>query len=1184
LACVLIITGYSAGQSMRVTRYAEDEGLPAALVKSVVRDQNGIIWAATDDGLVRFDGREFRLFREELPGNYAKSVFLLTNGEMLVTSDMGITRFSEKAGILEFDTIAKGSMHQSDSAMWFPKMLYRDTQNRIWLSDNFRIYRFNGKTFKAYNPGSGVATNNYNRSFSFADDGQGNLFAFSETGLVFVYQPETDVFVKVKMPADFSGVHAAFGYRPGVMLVATRDGLFELQTDQSAKFKSLKLISTLEVSYIAESKKGTVYAGTWANGLHIVSGDPGAGYQFEQVIQYTEKDVSHIFFDDEDNMWIASDIGILLLQETLFGSPFRNYTSAYIQNITPDSEGSVYFTDGKSVFRSDNGQNLSAIKLFEKKSVILQVIPDKEGIWISDAEGVITFSTYKGAPLHRFDFSAKGKAVFRMVKDKAGNIWACQDASAELIRILPDFTSRFYGPSQGLESRAISLAVSGSGQLYCGGMTDSAYLSVYSPYIDKFTNLSEHLDFERNIDINVNDIACVSGGNDVWLGTSFGLISLHKGKFSRINLGNLTDNSIKAVATDSLGYVWFANNKGLHRYRDGDMMSFDERSGLPSKNIAYRGLMTDTQNRLWVGTLGGVAVSSVLLHPRNTHTPSVRSLLINNELADVREMAGFRFSNKSFINLKIAAPEFPAKQLSYERWIEGLDTAWVSLPNDGIIILGGLKPGKYKLKIRARQSGNFFYSEPFTWDFEVNRIWYERWWVSGLLLLLLVLIYRVAIWRHSRKLRYDNEKLERIILERTQEIIKQRDQIEVQSARILSKNEALSLKNEELELAKNLAEEAAKAKSQFLSVMSHEIRTPMNAVIGVTHLLMRDNPRPEQLEDLKILRFSAENLLGLINDVLDLNKIEAGKLVIESIDFNLKNLAEGVYSSMLHKAKEKGIELRFEYDKRLPLFMVSDPLRIAQILNNLVSNAIKFTEKGGVMIDISLAGQKAGKVDVEFKISDTGIGIPQEMHSAVFAVFTQASSDTSRKYGGSGLGLAITGKLLEMLGSEIVLKSETGEGSEFSFVISMHEGQSNRFNPDEGAQENENFRFSGQRILLVEDNKINELIARKFMEDWNLKVDSAVNGLQAIEKLNQENYHLILMDLQMPEMDGYKTSSIIRGRGVEPFISVPIIALTASSRSEVQERINHSGINDFVSKPFNPSELLNKLKQYLAIR
>lgn len=261
--------------------------------------------------------------------------------------------------------------------------------------------------------------------------------------------------------------------------------------------------------------------------------------------------------------------------------------------------------------------------------------------------------------------------------------------------------------------------------------------------------------------------------------------------------------------------------------------------------------------------------------------------------------------------------------------------------------------------------------------------------------------------RRYRKLKSDNEKLEALISERTHEILLQHQHIEEQNKRIVQKNEALSFKNQELEVAKNLAEEAAKAKTQFLSVMSHEIRTPMNAVIGITHLLMRNNPRPEQLEDLKILKFSAENLLGLINDILDLNKIEAGKLELESIDFNLKNLVEGVVSSMQHKAHEKAILIDLTYDEELPLFFISDPLRISQILNNLVSNAIKFTETGSVDISISQKSRSGSHVQVEFSVADTGIGIPQEMQQHIFSEFTQASSETSRKYGGTGLGLSL---------------------------------------------------------------------------------------------------------------------------------------------------------------------------------
>ncbi|MFH1120632.1 MAG: ATP-binding protein [Bacteroidota bacterium] len=1172
------------GQSMHFTRYTEEEGLPSPLVKSVTTGHNGIVWAATDEGLVRFDGRDFTLFHNELPGIYAKSVLALPDGRILVTTDMGVSRVTDKAGMVRFETIARGSVKQSDTAMWYPKMLFSDASGRVWLSDNFRIYRYTEKGFRSYVPGPGVATNNFNRSFSFADDGNGNLIAVSETGLVFIYHEKTDGFKPVKLPHPVSGVHAAFNFAPGVLLIATREGLYELMMDKAGNVNNQKLICPLEISYMARDRKGDVFAGTWSKGLFTINRDRNGVYIIDAVSHFTEKDVSHLFVDQENNVWIASDIGIILLQETLFGNPFRVLTNAYIQHICCGQKDLTYFTDGSAVFRAEPGSPVSATRLFSTNAVVLQVIPDKNGLWLADAGGAITYTTITGTVKKHFDFSSHGRAVFKMIRDRDGSIWACQDVNTSIIRILPDFSTRLYGPDEGLISRAIALTISGSGELYAGGMTDSAFLMVYNPFIDKFINLSERIEFERNIDINVNDIACAPRSNDIWLGTSFGLIWLHKGSYNRIDLGNLTGNSVKAVAIDSLGYVWFANNQGLHRYRNGNLMSFTERSGLPAKTVSYRGLMVDGFNRLWVGTVAGLAVSSPLKHPRKTLSPGIRSLMINNVRVEKADPESFEFSNKGFVNLKVSSTEFPAKYLRYERWIGGVDTAWVEIPDDGDIVLGSMETGSYIMKVRARQTGNFLSSDPTLIKFRVNRIWYERWYIILIALSAIVLVFMMFARRHSRRLRFDNEKLESIITERTHEIVKQRDQIEQQNRRISHKNEALSLKNKELEQAKNLAEEAAKAKSQFLSVMSHEIRTPMNAVIGITHLLMRDNPRPEQLEDLKILKFSAENLMGLINDVLDLNKIEAGKLVIEAINFNLKNLAEGVYSSMIHKAKEKGIEFRFSYDELLPLYVVSDPLRIAQILNNLVSNAIKFTDKGGVMLEIRLAGRKVEKVDVEFIVSDTGIGIPDEMHQRIFGAFTQASSETSRKYGGTGLGLAITSKLLEMLGSGIRLKSEPGEGSDFSFVITMPEGHTRKPQEVSADKEMDNYSFGGQRILLVEDNKINELIARKFMEEWNLKVDSASNGLEAIEKLNQENYRLILMDLQMPEMDGYKTASIIRSRGVEPFTSIPIIALTASSKSEVNNKISQAGMNDFISKPFNPAELFSKLRTYLEER
>jgi len=1177
---LFILSDLLVAQTFRFIRYGEDEGLPAPLIKSVVRDENGVLWAACDDGLIRYDGREFRLFRDELPGPYGKSIITVNENDLLLTTDMGISRINDLNGNFKIETIAKGSVHLSDTAMWFPKVFYKDFKERLWVSDNIRVYRYSDEKFISYDMGEGVSTNNYNRSFSFTDDGNGNFFAFSETGLVFLYDDLLNEFKPLPVSVKFSGIHAVSQSAPGCILIASREGLFEMKVTPEGLFSEMMMVSNVEISSFARTGKGYLFAGTWSAGLFQIIKDKSGKLILTNIQEYPEKDVTHIYIDKDDDIWIASDAGIILMQETLFGHPFADLSNNYIQSLATDDKGFVYFTDGKSVFKADSGLESNARALFSSKAFLLQILPVDEGFWVSDAEGGICMLNKSGKTLKKFDFSKSGKAVFKLVRAEDGSIWACQDANEELIRITPDFNVKLYGRKQGLLSRSISLAVTSEGLLYSGGMTDSAYISVYFAANDRFVNLSEEVKFQRNIDINVNDIAIDPKTEDIWLGTSFGLIRIENGNFSRADLGIYTDNSVKALAIDSLGFLWFANNKGLHRYKNGDLVTFDQRAGLPSKTIAYRGLLVDRQNRLWVGTLAGAAVSKQLSLPRKTLQPNIQSLIVNNIRVDETISGKLEITNKGFVNLRIASSEYPSRQLVYQQWIEGIDTTWVPVNADGVVMLAGMNPGDYKIKIRARRAGNYIYSDPMVLELKVLRIWYERWWVISLLVLASLALFWTGLLLYSRKLRKNNENLERVITQRTGEIKLQRDKIEAQRDQIIQKNEALNLKYSELEIAKNLADEAVLAKTQFLSVVSHEIRTPLNAVIGITHLLMRENPRPEQLEDLKILRFSAESLLNLINDVLDLNKMEAGKLYIESIDFNLKNLAEGIRSSMLHAASSKGIDLELIYDENLPLFIVSDPLRISQILNNLVSNAIKFTEKGGVLIEISLARRESKHLEIKFSVSDSGIGIPAEMHESIFESFTQASSDTSRRFGGTGLGLAITHKLLDMFGRRMTLVSSPGEGSVFSFVLSVEEADI-RNDDNELIAEWDAFRFEGQKVLLVEDNKINAIIAKKFIENWNLVVDVAHDGNEAIEKLKSGLHDLVLMDLQMPDMDGYETTRRIRTFESEVVASVPVVALSASSKTEVQSRITEAGINDFVSKPFNPEELMSVLRKHL---
>jgi PAS domain S-box-containing protein len=387
-------------------------------------------------------------------------------------------------------------------------------------------------------------------------------------------------------------------------------------------------------------------------------------------------------------------------------------------------------------------------------------------------------------------------------------------------------------------------------------------------------------------------------------------------------------------------------------------------------------------------------------------------------------------------------------------------------------------------------------------------------------------------------------------------------------------------KEQHLIRAKEEAEDIALAKQNFLSMMSHEIRTPMNAVIGITHLLLQEDPRKDQLENLNILKFSADNLLVLINDILDYSKIDAGKITLEEVEFKLSDLIVSIEQSMLHKAQEKGIEIDLDLDEALPENVIGDPVRISQILNNLVSNAIKFTQRGLVRIEVKVKERTEHYEDIDFAVSDTGIGIPADKMEYIFESFTQASSDTTRRFGGTGLGLAITKRLLEMQGSQIMVNSVEGLGSRFYFTLRLKKGKANQKRYLSTATSNTFSDLSHINLLLVEDNEINMLVATKFLSQWGIVPDYAINGEEAIEKIKTMQYHIVLMDLQMPVKDGYDATIEIRSLEDPYFQKLPIIALTASVMSDVKSKLLEIGMNEYISKPFNPSELYSKILRF----
>lgn len=379
------------------------------------------------------------------------------------------------------------------------------------------------------------------------------------------------------------------------------------------------------------------------------------------------------------------------------------------------------------------------------------------------------------------------------------------------------------------------------------------------------------------------------------------------------------------------------------------------------------------------------------------------------------------------------------------------------------------------------------------------------------------------------------------------------------------------------------AERTAKAKSEFLSNMSHEIRTPMNAIIGLSELLLKETLTDKQHENMRSIKYSADNLLVIINDILDFSKIESGKVEFENINFDIFLKIQEIRKTFIFKAEEKGIALKFRVDENIPQFVVGDPFRLNQILLNLLSNAVKFTKEGTVSLFVSLVADKGEQVRLKFEVIDTGIGIPKDKLSSVFESYTQAYTDITRRFGGTGLGLAITRQLVTMQGGEISLDSEIGKGTVFSVQLDLQRGVVEKESSAEEmiAELLEKRDFDGMSVLLVEDNPMNQFVANQVLELWNIKVDFADDGLQAVNLLKINDYALVLMDLQMPVMSGYEATAYIRDRTNRlrnP--EIPIIALTADAFPETKKKVMESGMNDFVTKPLEQNDLYTKIKQH----
>jgi signal transduction histidine kinase/CheY-like chemotaxis protein len=462
-----------------------------------------------------------------------------------------------------------------------------------------------------------------------------------------------------------------------------------------------------------------------------------------------------------------------------------------------------------------------------------------------------------------------------------------------------------------------------------------------------------------------------------------------------------------------------------------------------------------------------------------------------------------------------------------------------------------LPSGDHDLQVLARSAGGVWSAEPAVFRFTVRPAWWETPWAMALLLAGAVLAASGAIRWRERRHRVDRERLELVVQSRTRELADRMAEI--------------ARKNQEIEQLLVEAQQANRVKSEFLANISHEIRTPMNGIIGLTRMVLDSELAPPQKENLEIALSSAGALLQLLNDVLDLSKMEAGHLVLEPDPFSLPGLIGEVCSGFQGIARRKNLSLRWQVEPDTPEWWVADALRLRQILSNLVGNAVKFTERGGVTVTASLAKGPTLRLTVR----DTGIGIAEEQRDAIFMPFRQADGSISRKYGGTGLGLAISRRLVDLMQGQLWVESRLNEGSTFHLTAPATPCAAPRSEPDAAAAP----RLRALRILLAEDNPVNQRVAAALLGKRGHEVVVAKHGAEALDLLAHEPFDVVLMDVQMPVMDGLEATRKIRewecGRGRR----TPILAFTAHAMKGDRERCLAAGMDDYLTKPVEPRRL-----------